>query len=67
VIVIIIKRKYRYHFVLKNNITLRSECGDIKNFEFGKHVIFLISDDNVIYDGEKQVVCVTDPSLIGTG
>jgi hypothetical protein len=51
--------KYRYHFALKNNITLSGECGDIKNFEFGKRVIFLISDDKVIYDGEKQVVCQT--------
>lgn len=51
--------KYRYHFALKNNITLSGECGDIKNFELGKHVIFLISDNKVIYDGEKQVVCET--------
>ena len=51
--------KYRYHFSLKNNITLSGECGYIKNFEFSKRVIFLISDDNVIYSSGKNVVCQT--------
>ena len=51
--------KYRYHFSLKNNITLSGECGYIKNFEFSKRVIFLISDDKVIYSSGKNVVCQT--------
>ena len=51
--------KYRYHFALKNNITLSGECGQVKNFEFGKRVIFLISDDKIIYSSGKSVVCET--------
>ena len=51
--------KYRYHFSLKNNITLSGECGYVKNFEFGKRVIFLISDDKVIYSSDKPVICET--------
>jgi len=44
--------KYRYYFVLKNNITLSGECGYVKNLELLKSVIFLISDDKVVYSGE---------------
>ncbi|MEP1385423.1 MAG: hypothetical protein ABJK64_16705 [Paraglaciecola sp.] len=51
--------KYRYDFYLNNNITLSGECGFVKNFEFGKRVIFLVSDDKVIYSSGKSVVCET--------
>ncbi|MEP2652183.1 MAG: hypothetical protein ABJH06_09310 [Paraglaciecola sp.] len=51
--------KYRYDFYLNSNITLSGECGFVKNFEFGKRVIFLVSDDKVIYSSGKSVVCET--------
>ncbi|MFT2089916.1 hypothetical protein [Paraglaciecola sp. 2405UD69-4] len=51
--------KYRYDFSLNNNITLSGECGFVNNFEFGKRVIFLVSDDKVIYSSGESVVCET--------
>ncbi|WP_289031134.1 hypothetical protein [uncultured Paraglaciecola sp.] len=51
--------KYQYDFSLNNNITLSGECGFVNNFEFGKRVIFLVSDDKVIYSNGESVVCET--------
>lgn len=50
--------EYTYYFRLSNDTVLTGTCGQFKNFEVSKRVIFLISDKKVIYsnsNGEPHV------------
>ena len=50
--------EYTYYFRLSNNTILTGTCGDFKNFEVSKRVIFMVSNKKVIYansNGEPHV------------
>tara|TARA_Y100001968_G_scaffold261924_1_gene249966 strand:- start:120 stop:503 length:384 start_codon:yes stop_codon:yes gene_type:complete len=50
--------EYTYYFKLSNEAILTGTCGDFKNFEVSKRVIFLVSNKKVIYtnsNGEPHV------------
>ncbi|MGQ8367195.1 hypothetical protein [Glaciecola sp. 1036] len=51
--------KYHYLIKLKNGVMLEGDCGSFEALEFSKAVIFLISDDKLIYSNpsDEPIIC----------